>query len=100
MTMPLKRSRRQFLSRLSTGVAAGFFINPTRAAFSDSPNERLNIAAVGCTNRAGANIRGVESQNIFKRHFKSLSASLSQDRTFGGLLPYPSKFIIINFCIN
>ena len=64
MTMPLKRNRRQFLTRLSTGVAAGFFINPTRAAFSDSPNERLNIAAVGCTNRAGANIRGVESQNI------------------------------------
>ena len=64
MTTPVKRNRRQFLSRLSTGVAAGFFINPARAVFSDSPNERLNIAAVGCTNRAGANIRGVESQNI------------------------------------
>lgn len=57
-------SRRQFLSSISAGVAAGVFVNPTRPLLSDSPNERLNIAAVGVTGRAGANIRGVETQNI------------------------------------
>ena len=34
------------------------------AVASKSPNERLNIAAVGTSGRAGANIRGVASQNI------------------------------------
>ena len=57
--------RRQFLQQSAAAtVAAGFFVNPTAQAAPKSPNERLNIAAVGATNRAGADIKGVSSQNI------------------------------------
>ena len=58
-------TRRQFVQASAAGaVTSGFFVNPAPAAPKDSPNERLNIAAVGTSNRAGANIQGVASQNI------------------------------------
>ncbi len=60
-------TRRQFLAQSAVATAtigAGYFVNPTRAAGSQSPNERLNLAAVGTTGRAGANIQGCASQNI------------------------------------
>jgi predicted dehydrogenase len=49
---------------MAATVGAGFHVNPTPAAESKSPNERLNLAAVGATGRAGANIQGCKSQNI------------------------------------
>ncbi len=58
--------RREFFAR-SAGAAAlsaGYFVNPARGDDSKSPNERLNIAAIGATGRAGADIRGVASQTI------------------------------------
>lgn len=61
---PRAPHRRQFISAMSAGLAAGVFVNPSPPLLSDSPNERLNIAAVGVANRAGGNLRGVESQNI------------------------------------
>jgi predicted dehydrogenase len=58
-------NRRDFLGQTGAGmVAAGYFVNPVKAQDSTSPNERLNIAAVGTSGRAGANIREVASQNV------------------------------------
>ena len=57
-------TRRDFLGQTGAVIAAGYFVNPVAAVDSKSPNERLNIAAVGTSGRAGANIRGVASQNI------------------------------------
>jgi predicted dehydrogenase len=62
--MPRQISRRRFVQTTAVAAAAGYFINPTQAQQSDSPNERLNIACVGATGRAGADIAGVSSQNI------------------------------------
>ena len=45
-------------------LATGYFVNPSAAAESRSPNERLNLACVGATGRAGANIQELKSQNI------------------------------------
>ncbi len=59
--------RRDFLRHTAVVgglVATGYFVNPSAAADSNSPNEKLNIAAVGSTGRAGDNIAGVSSQNI------------------------------------
>src|SRR5262245_53477817 len=60
-------SRRQFLS--SSAAAAGAlalsaYANPAAAQQSKSPNERLRIAAVGTTNRAGADLQELSSQEI------------------------------------
>jgi len=60
-------NRRQFIT--TTTAAAGVLAVGchTEAAVADdskSPNERLNIAAIGATGRAGANVRGTASQNI------------------------------------
>lgn len=59
-------SRRHFLRTTAAvgAIGAGFHVNPTPAAASKSPNEKLNIAGVGATGRAGADIAGVSTQNI------------------------------------
>lgn len=57
-------NRRQFTSVCAAAGAAGYFANPGLAVESTSPNERLNIACIGATNRAGANIAALKSQNI------------------------------------
>ena len=62
--MPRQISRRRFVKTTALATAASYFVNPTQAQPSDSPNERLNIACVGATGRAGADIAGVSSQNI------------------------------------
>lgn len=62
--MPRQVNRRRFVQTAALVSTAGYFVNPTLAQSSDSPNERLNIAAVGATGRAGADIAGVASQNI------------------------------------
>ncbi len=64
--MAIRSTRREFLgqSAAAGAVATGFFVNPLRAEESNSLNERLNIAAIGATGRAGADINGVSSQNI------------------------------------
>jgi predicted dehydrogenase len=59
--------RRDFLRQTAMAgglLAAGYFVHPVVAADSKSPSERLNIAAVGATGRAGDNIQEVSSQNI------------------------------------
>ncbi len=64
--MTRRITRRRFLghSAAASAVAVGYYVNPTAAKESASPNGRLNIAAVGSTGRAGANISEVSSQNI------------------------------------
>lgn len=60
-------SRRSFLahSLAATGsLATAWHVNPQPAAASRSSLEKLNIAAIGTANRAGANIKGCASQNI------------------------------------
>src|SRR3972149_5010565 len=58
-------SRREFLERgAGAALAVAWHLNPSAAAESKSPNEKLNIAAVGTMNRAGANIAGTSSENI------------------------------------
>ena len=46
-------TRRQFLGGTAGAIAASYFVNPSAAVESSSPNERLNIAAVGADGRAG-----------------------------------------------
>lgn len=60
----LKLDRRHFLGTAAAASAIGYFVNPGSIAASTSPNERLNLACVGATNRAGANIAALKSQNI------------------------------------
>lgn len=57
-------NRRHFLGTAAAAGAAGYFVNPGSILASNSPNERLNLACVGATNRAGANIAALNSQNI------------------------------------
>ena len=59
-------NRRQFLAKsISTGVlASGFFTASARTAETDSPNERLNLAIVGCGNKGWHNVQELASQNI------------------------------------
>jgi predicted dehydrogenase len=53
-------TRREFLS--STGAAgAAFLILP---AWGSSPNDKLDLAAVGVAGRAGANLGGLRSENF------------------------------------
>lgn len=62
--MAQRLARRQFLQTSAAAALAACHVNPSRAAEPQSPNEKLNIAAVGTTNRAGANIAGTSSENI------------------------------------
>ncbi|MEC7564604.1 MAG: Gfo/Idh/MocA family oxidoreductase [Planctomycetota bacterium] len=80
--------RREFLSQSVKGVTGvavgtGYFVNPAPARQSSSPNERLNLAAVGATGRAGANIKGCASQNIIA------VADIDSDLLGKGCQPYP-----------
>ena len=59
-------SRRQFL-QWTTLAGAGFWIgssSSTQAARKLSANEKLNIGVVGVSRRGGANLAGVEKENI------------------------------------
>ncbi len=55
---PQPRTRRSFLATILASASAPYFL---RAA---SPNERLNIAIIGCGGRGAANLAEVSSENI------------------------------------
>src|SRR4051812_13674841 len=60
-------SRRKFLSSSSiaaSALALGAYVNPAAAQQSKSPNERLRIAGVGTTSRAGEDLKQLASQDI------------------------------------
>lgn len=58
--------RRDFLKASGLGLAAlsGGVWSQLSAQESTSPNQKLNVACVGTANRAGANVGGVEGENI------------------------------------
>lgn len=57
-------SRRTAL-KASAAAATGLYLGVApQTAFSDSPNEKLNIACIGVGGRGGANVSGVASQNL------------------------------------
>ena len=65
--MAKRLNRRELLERgagAGAALAVAWHVNPAASAESRSPNEKLNIAAVGTMNRAGANIAGTSSENI------------------------------------
>ena len=64
--MSHRLDRREFLGQSAAlgALAVAWHVNPGRAAESKSANEKLNIAAIGTMNRAGANISGTDSENI------------------------------------
>ena len=66
MANPAKAlNRRNFVSALgATAIGSGVFVNPAPAKESTSPNERLNLAAIGVTGRAAGNIKGCATQNL------------------------------------
>jgi predicted dehydrogenase len=57
-------NRRQFLKTTAGAAAAGYFVCTAAAQESQSPNERLNIAAVGVANKGGHNLAELAGQNI------------------------------------
>jgi predicted dehydrogenase len=60
-------SRRTFLSSSAAAAGAlslGAYVNPAAAQQSKSSNERLRIAGVGTTGRAGADLNELSSQEI------------------------------------
>lgn len=62
---PLVATRRQFLTQSVAGlVAAGYFVHPTPAAPSKSPNEKLDLAIVGVANKGGHNVDQLTDENI------------------------------------
>ncbi len=78
-------NRRAFLKRsAAAALAGGYLARTSQAIEKDSPNERLNIAAIGATGRAGADIRGVASQNIVA------VADVDQNLLDRGTQPYPA----------
>lgn len=64
--MSQRQSRREFLTRSAAAgaLALGFQHRPSWSEETSSPNDRLNVAAVGTMGRAGEDMAGVASQNI------------------------------------
>ncbi len=79
-------SRRKFLSSSAAAAGAlslGAYVNPAAAQESKSPNERLRIAGVGTTNRAGADLDALSSQEIVAL------ADVDDNNMEKGAKPYP-----------
>jgi predicted dehydrogenase len=80
-------SRRQFLSASAAAASAlslGAYVNPAAAQPSKSPNEKLRIAGVGTTNRAGADLQGLASEDIVAL------ADVDDNNMNRGSAPYPN----------
>lgn len=63
MSSPERLNRREFLRTTIAGGLAAAFPAPAFAQ-EKSPNEKLNIAVVGCGGRGGANLAAVAGENI------------------------------------
>jgi predicted dehydrogenase len=58
-----KTTRRDFLTR-TTALGAAIWVSGQPASASRSPNEKLNIAAIGCGGKGRTDIRGCAHENI------------------------------------
>jgi predicted dehydrogenase len=83
-------NRRSFLGQsliggvgLTAGISAGYF-SETAAGQADSPNNRIRIAGVGTTGRAGADLLGVASQEMVA------IADVDSDLLAKGAEPFPN----------
>ena len=56
-------SRRAFMGATAS-TAFAFSIVPGKVLGKDAPSNKLNIAVIGASGRGGANLRGVQSENI------------------------------------
>jgi predicted dehydrogenase len=63
-TPRLIHSRRHFLTGLVSGSAASISLGFPAIVRSQSPNNRLNLAIIGCGGRGGSNLADVSSENI------------------------------------
>ncbi len=61
--MAYRTSRRTFLTQ-STALGAGLWVTGAPRAFSKSPNEKLNVGAIGAGGRGRADLQGVKSENV------------------------------------
>jgi len=61
--MSQKTTRRDFLARASA-VSAAIWVSGQPAVASKSPNEKLNIAAIGCGGKGRTDISGCSHENI------------------------------------
>src|SRR6267142_4672724 len=80
-------SRRKFLSSSAAAASAlglGAYVNPAAAQQSKSANERLRIAGVGTTGRAGDDLKALDSQEIVAL------ADVDDNAMASGSKPYPS----------
>jgi len=80
-------SRRQFLSASAAAASAlslGAYANPAQAQTSKSPNAKLQIAGIGTTNRAGADLQGLASEDIVAL------ADVDDNNMEKGARPYPA----------
>ena len=76
-------SRRDVLKH-STLLTAGLFVGTaSRAVFSRSPNEKLNIACIGVGGRGGSNVNGLSSQNLIA------FADVDDERAAGAYKKHP-----------
>lgn len=55
--------RRHFL-KYSAAISGGFWLGTSHIARAETPNEKLNVAVIGCGGRGYANLNGLSSQNI------------------------------------
>ncbi len=63
MPSPERLNRREFLRNTIAGGLTAALAGPAFAQ-EKSPNEKLNIAVIGCAGRGGANLAGVAGENI------------------------------------
>ncbi len=89
MSKSNRTSRRQFL-RTSAAAGAAAFAAPAFAQ-SKSPNEKLNIAAVGVAGRAAADVAGVSSENIVGL------CDVDENRLDGAAKRYPKAKKFVDF---
>jgi len=83
-------NRRDFIGRTAVAgaVSAGLYVNPVAAGESKSPNEKLNIAAVGVAHKGEHNIKQLTGQNIValcdvdSSYLTRLSAQFPKARTY------------------
>lgn len=62
--MPSRPNRRQFLRSSALSTFGVWVASRPAFAQSKSPNEKLNVAVIGCGGQGRANIKGVRNQNV------------------------------------
>ncbi len=94
--MNLRMKRRTFLKQSAVAGAGLVVLKSGILRAGNSPNEKLNIAVIGCGGRGKANIRGVKDENIVALcdvNKKNLAAATEQ-------FPRAKKYIDWRRCLE